>query len=371
MAVSGADPAVEEVEAAVYTVPVDRPSGDGTLTWDATTMVLVRAVGGGRSGLGWTYGAAACGALVRDLLAPRVCGRPALDVPAALQDMLAAVRNAGRPGAVSCAVSAVETALWDLKARLLGLPLYRLLGAVRHEVPLYGSGGLTTYDDAVLREQLAGWVHGQGFGRVKIKIAESWGRRESRDLHRLALAREVVGPGTELFADANGGYTVKQAIRVGRRMADLDVRWFEEPVSSDDPAGLRRVRDRVAMDVAAGEYGFGPGHFRGLCAAGAVDCLQVDVTRCGGILEFLRAAALAAAHGLDVSAHCAPHLHLHVAAAVPRLRHIEWFHDHVRIETRFFDGAPPPAGGVLRPDPDRPGHGLRLRERDAEPYRTG
>ncbi|MFC7331025.1 enolase C-terminal domain-like protein [Marinactinospora rubrisoli] len=366
-----ADPAVEAVEPAVYTVPVDHPSGDGTLTWDATTMVLVRVRGGGRHGLGWTYGAAGCADVVRDLLAPRVLGRAAMDVPAALADMLAAVRNAGRPGVVSCAISAVETALWDLKARLLGLPLYRLLGAVRAEVPLYGSGGLTTYDDALLRDQLTGWTQGQGFTRVKIKIAESWGSREQRDLHRVALARDVVGPRTELFTDANGGYRVKQAVRIGRHLAGLDVRWFEEPVSSDDPRGLRLVRERVDMDVAAGEYGFDPGHFHGLCAAGAVDCLQIDVTRCGGILEFQRAAALAACHGLDVSAHCAPHLHLHVAAATPRLRHVEWFHDHVRIETRFFDGAPPVVDGALRPDPDRPGHGLELRDRDAEPYRRG
>ncbi|GAA3742599.1 L-alanine-DL-glutamate epimerase-like enolase superfamily enzyme [Spinactinospora alkalitolerans] len=366
-----ADPAVAGLETAVYTVPTDRPSGDGTLTWDSTTMVLVRATGGGLEGLGWTYGPPACASIVRDLLVPHVEGRPALDVPAALEAMVRAVRNAGRPGAAGYAVSAVETALWDLKARLLGLPLHRLLGAVRDAAPLYGSGGLTTYDDADLRAQLARWVHDEGFKRVKIKIGESWGRREDRDLARLRLAREVIGPGAELYADANGGYTAKQAVRVGGPMSELGVRWFEEPVSSDDLAGLRLVREALAIDVAAGEYGFDLPYFQRMCAAGSVDCLQIDVTRCGGILEFQRAATVAAAHGLEVSGHCAPFLHRHVAMAVPGLRHLEWFHDHVRIETLFFDGAAPPSDGRLRPDPDRPGHGLALKAADAAPYRTG
>ncbi|WP_236567853.1 enolase C-terminal domain-like protein [Nocardiopsis sp. FR6] len=366
-----ADPSVSGVDAAVYTVPTDRPSADGTLTWDSTTMVLVRVSGGGHEGLGWTYGPAACASVVRDLLADRVRGRPVLDVPASLEAMVRAVRNAGRPGAAGYAVSAVETALWDLKARLLGLPLYRLLGAVHRSAPLYGSGGLTSYTDDVLREQLEHWVHGQGFTRVKVKIGESWGAREDRDLERLRLAREAVGTGTELFADANGGYTAKQAIRLAGPLADLDVRWLEEPVSSDDLDGLRRVRDSVTADVAAGEYGFDLAYFQRMCAAGAVDCLQADITRCGGVLELRRAAAVAAAHGLEVSAHCAPYLHRHAVLALPNLRHVEWFHDHVRIESLFFDGADPPAEGVLRPDPDRPGHGLTLREADAERYRTG
>lgn len=366
-----ADPVVTRVDTAVYTVPTDRASADGTLTWDSTTMVLVRVGGGGHQGLGWTYGPAACAAVIRDLLAEHVRGSSVLDVPATLESMVRAVRNAGRPGAIGYAVSAVETALWDLKARLLDLPLYRLLGAVHRSAPLYGSGGLTSYGDDVMREQLADWVHERGFGRVKIKVAESWGSREERDLERLSLAREVIGPGTELFADANGGYTAKQAIRLAGAMADLDVRWLEEPVSSDDLDGLRRVRDAVPVDVAAGEYGFGLTYFQRMCAAGAVDCLQADITRCGGVLGLQRAATVAAAHGLQVSTHCAPYLHRHVALSLPNLRHMEWFHDHVRVETLFFDGAGPPRKGLLDPDPDSPGHGLTLREADTERYRVG
>jgi len=205
---------------------------------------------------------------------------------------------------------------------------------------------------------------------VKIKIGESWGSNERRDLARVALAREVIGPDTELYVDANGGYSAGQAIRVARAMEDYGVTWFEEPVSSQDLAGLAAVRRQVLPDVAAGEYSWQLADSARLIEAGAVDCLQLDVTRCGGITEFLRGAALAAAHSLQVSGHCAPSLHAHVAAAVPNLRHLEYFHDHQRIERLLFDGVLSPAGGELTPDPGRPGLGLELRHADAERYRT-
>jgi L-alanine-DL-glutamate epimerase-like enolase superfamily enzyme len=265
----------------------------------------------------------------------------------------------------------VDVALWDLKARLLGLPLHRLLGGVRDEVPVYGSGGFTSYREAQLRKQLAEWVYGQHIPRVKIKIGESWGTEVARDLERMAQARDEVGPDVELFVDANGGYDRKQAIRVIRAAADCDIRWLEEPVSSDDLAGLREVRDAVLPDVTAGEYGYDLTYFRRMCAAGAVDCLQADVSRCGGITEWLRVAAVAAAYHLEISGHCAPHLHVHAAAATPNLRHLEWFHDHVRIEQMFFDGALDPTGGALRPDPTAPGNGLRLRREVASRYQIG
>ena len=207
--------------------------------------------------------------------------------------------------------------------------------------------------------------------RVKIKIGESWGRRVPRDLERVELAREVIGPDTELFVDANGGYTAGQAVRVADRLAQYGVTWFEEPVSSQDLAGLAAVRRQIRPDVAAGEYSWSLADSARLIDAGAVDCLQLDVTRCGGITEFLRGAALAKAHNLEVSGHCAPNLHARVGVAVPNLRHVEYFHDHQRIERLLFDGALDPDGGVLTPDPGQPGLGLTLRESDAERYRQG
>ncbi len=363
-------PRVDGVTAEVYEVPTDRPEADGTLAWSKTTLVLVRVTGGGTTGLGYTYATGACKPLIEGELAAAIAGVSSLDTGTAWQAMVRAVRNLGRPGLVSCAISAVDAALWDLKATLLDLPLSRLLGLVREDVPVYGSGGFTTYDEPAARAQLERWTGDLRIPRVKIKIGESWGTDPSRDLARVAFARSVIGPDTELYVDANGGYSRKQAVRMARAMAEHQVSWFEEPVSSDDLDGLREVRDQVDPDVTAGEYGYDLPYFARMVAAQAVDCLQVDVTRCGGITEFLRAAAVAAGSGLQVSAHCAPNLHAHVCAAVPNLRHLEYFHDHVRIEQMFFDGALGPADGALRPDTSRVGLGLSLKEPNAAPYRT-
>lgn len=362
---------MEHLSVSVYRVPTDLPGGDATLAWDATTLVLVEVTAAGHTGLGWTYGSAATAPVVRDELSGLVTGHDAFDVPAAGDRMSRAVRNTGRPGIAAGAISAVDTALWDLKARLLGLPLVRLLGAARTEVAVYGSGGLTPYDDTQLERQLRGWTE-QGVDRVKVKIGESWGREESRDLHRTRLARKVVGDAAGLYVDANGGYTRKQAVRMAGAMADSGVTWLEEPVSSDDLAGLRVVRDAVAADVAAGEYGYDLPYLTRMAASGAVDCLQADVTRCGGITVWLRAAAVAEGLGLHLSGHCAPHLHAHVAAAVPNTRHLEWFHDHVRVENLLFHGTLDPGGGTVTPGASgEPGHGLALNRTAAERFRTG
>ncbi len=370
-AVTGHDtPTVEHVTAAVYEIPADRPEADGTLAWSATTLVVAHVTAGGRAGTGCTYAAGACKPLIEGQLAAAVSGHSVLDTGASWQAMVRAVRNLGRPGLVSCAISAVDMALWDLKATLLGLPVSRLLGAARAEVPVYGSGGFTTYDEPAARAQLERWTGEWRIPRVKIKIGESWGTRPGRDLARIAFARQVIGPDAELYVDANGGYTRKQAVRMARAMAAHDVTWFEEPVSSDDLDGLREVRDLVDPDVTAGEYGYDLAYFARMIGAQAVDCVQADVTRCGGITEWLRAAAVAAASGLQVSGHCAPNLHAHVAAAVPNLRHLEYFHDHARIESMLFDGALDPRGGALRPDPGRPGLGLALKTADADRFRV-
>lgn len=365
------DAVVECLDVSVHTVPTDAPEADGTLAWDSTTMVLVRVGCGGYTGIGWTYGPPACAAVVGDQLAEIVLGADVLEVGGTFTAMVGRLRNAGRTGVAGYALSAVDVALWDLKARLLGLPLHRLLGAVRREVPVYGSGGFTSYDAGRLRDQLTGWAVEHRIPRVKIKIGESWGTAPRRDLDRIAATRTAVGPDVELYVDANGAYGRKQAVRIMQAAADVDVRWFEEPVSSDDLVGLRQVRDAVRADVAAGEYGGDLTYFRRMCAAGAVDCLQADASRCGGITEWLRVAAVAAAHHLEISGHCAPHLHVHAAAAVPNLRHLEWFHDHVRIETMFFDGILDPTGGTLRPDPGAPGNGLTVRDDVVRRYQVG
>ncbi|HEY3766883.1 MAG TPA: enolase C-terminal domain-like protein [Gaiellales bacterium] len=362
---TGLSAPVAALDVSAYTVPTDEPESDGTAEWDSTTIVVVHAHGGGETGLGYTYGNVASGTVVESVLRDVVVGRDAMAVGACWEAMGRACRNLGRPGVASMAIAAVDTALWDLKARLLGLPLVTLLGAVRDEVPVYGSGGFTSYTDARLADQLGGWV-AQGIPRVKMKV----GRDPDRDVERVGVARGAIGPGTELYVDANGALSRTQALRFADRCAEHDVTWFEEPVSSDDLDGMRFVRDRApaGIDVAAGEYGYMLSYFEAMLAAGAVDCLQADVTRCEGITGFLKVAALCQARSLELSAHCGPAIHLHPCCAAPSVRHVEYFHDHVRIERRLFDGVAEPVDGALHPDLSRPGNGLELRHADAGRY---
>ncbi len=354
---------VARVTARSFRFRTDAPEADGTSAWDATILVLVEVEADGTTGLGYTYCDSAAADVVSNILAKVVVGRETFDIPRSWNAMVAAVRNVGRRGMAGCAISAVDMALWDLKARMLNVPLAKLFGLGRDSVPIYGSGGFTSYSNDLLRAQLGGWVDRDGCRFVKMKI----GSEPQRDLARVTVARQAAGC-AELFVDANGAYSRKQALWFAEQFAELGVAWFEEPVSSDDLEGLRLLRDRApaGMDIAAGEYGYEPFYFRRMLAAGAVDVLQADATRCGGYTGFLRVAALADAHGLPLSAHCAPAIHLPVCCAAPRLRHMEWFHDHVRIERMVFDGAPQPRNGELRPDPDRPGHGLAFKQADAE-----
>lgn len=356
---------VTVVQAAAYKVPTDGPEADGTFAWDSTTMVVVEVAAAGAVGTGWTYAPAAVVSVVDELLAPVVSGRDPFEVEGCWDAMVRAIRNAGRPGLVGMALSAVDIALWDLRGRVEERALADLWGATASPVEAYGSGGFTTYDEARLCGQLTGWCE-LGLRHVKIKIGESWGQAVDRDLARTATTRATVGDETEVFVDANGGYTVAKACDVGRMLDDIGVAWFEEPVSSDDLAGLDVVRAAVRADVAAGEYGYDSAYLARMSEH--VDCLQLDVTRCGGYTGWRRAVA-SLPPGTQLSAHCAPYVTLPAAATTAGLRHVEWFHDHVRIAQLLVEGCPDPVGGRLAPQ-DAPGHGLTLRSDVAERLRV-
>ncbi len=359
---------VESLEASAYAIPTDAPESDGTLAWDSTTLVLVTARAGGKTGTGYTYAGSSAATVVESKLADVVTGQDALQPPARWAQMQHAVRNLGKPGEASYAISAVDIALWDLRARLLDEPLVITLGAVHDATPIYGSGGLTSYDNDTLCKQLSGWVEA-GIPRVKMKV----GRDPGADIGRVDAARKAIGDAAELFVDANGAYNRKQALLWAQHYADYDVRWFDEPVSSDDLEGLRRLCEQgpPGMDITAGEYGTHLPYFHQMLAAGAVDCLQADVTRALGITGILKVAALCDARSMDLSLHCAPQISAHVGPAVWHLRHLEYFHTHVRIEGIAFDGTiDPEPGGLLRPDRTAPGHGLTIKQADLDQFRV-
>ena len=356
---------IQGLRVSAYTIPTETPEADGTYEWDSTTIVIAEVTAGDKQGLGYTYADSATAKLIEDKLKEVVVGNDAMSVQATWWGMLHLIRNLGRPGVCAMAISAVDTALWDLKARLLDLPLVTLLGQVRDALPIYGSGGFTNYSNDQLQEQLRGWVE-QGIPRVKMKI----GRDAKSDRQRIAAARKVIGEGVDLFVDANGAYSRKQALAQARAFEEFNVAWFEEPVSSDDLEGLRLIRDRApaGMDIAAGEYGYDINYFRRMLDAGAVDVLQADATRCCGFTGFLQAATLCDEHHLPLSAHCAPALHVHIGCAASVVRHAEYFYDHVRIERMIFDGVMEPVEGALKPDLTQPGLGLTLKRADARKF---
>ncbi|HVA26616.1 MAG TPA: enolase C-terminal domain-like protein [Candidatus Baltobacteraceae bacterium] len=356
---------IESLEVRAYKVPTATPESDGTLEWDATTLVYVEISAGGETGIGFTYADIGTAKLIDTLLRETLLGTDALQIGARWNDMYGKARNLGRDGITSMAVSAVDVALWDLKAKILGVPTYALLGAVRESVPVYGSGGFTAYSTGELCGQLSGWIQA-GMSRVKMKI----GRDPIADINRVAAARRSIGDDAELFVDANGAYRVQQAIDQARHLAEQGVTWFEEPVFREDYVGTRHVRERVppGMEISDGEYGYGLYEFARMIDARMLDVLQADATRCGGFSGLLAVDGLAQSTMTPLSTHCAPHLHLHAALACKQLRHIEYFYDHYRIEQMLFDGAAEPVNGQLCADPARPGIGLELRRADAERY---
>ena len=353
----------------VFRVPTDAPEADGTFAWDATTLMLVEVrATGGACGIGWSYTAGAAAAVVHDLLEPVLATVALDDVGRAWRGMVAAVRNVGRQGIAASAISAVDVALWDLKARAQGVALVDLLGATRRSVPIYGSGGFTSYSMDTLVDQLASWV-AQGIPRVKMKIGTDEGTRPDVDHARIVAVRDAIGPDAELFVDANGAYSAKEAVRLARGLEGV-ASYFEEPVSSDHLDEMALVRQSIVQDVAAGEYGYDPWYFQAMIRSGAVDILQADATRCLGVTGFLAAGELAYAAGLRFSAHTSPTIHAHAGCAVPQLSHVEYFHDHVRIEHLLFEGIPQPSGGELAPSADRPGLGVALKRPAAQAYQV-
>ncbi len=360
---------IDEVQVSAYKVPTaTEQESDGTLIWDSTTLVVVEVRCGGHTGLGYTYCDPAAGALIESTLASILEGADPMMPQLTWSKMQMATRQMGHDGIAAMAVSAVDIALWDLKARLLGVSLADVLPRFRDSVPIYGSGGFCDYTADELRRQVEGWM-ADGFQSVKIKV----GRDARADPDRVALVRSVVGPDAQVMVDANGANNVHQALDWATRyQREFGVSYFEEPVSSDDLAGLAYVRSRApaGLAVAAGEYGWNLPYFQRMLDAGAVHILQADVTRCGGITNLLRIDGLCSARCVPFSAHCAPAASAHACCAMESVVHIEYFFDHYRIEGMLFDGTLEPDQGLLRPDRSRPGLGLELRREEAARYQV-
>lgn len=347
-----------------YRIPTEEPESDGTLKWDHTDLVLVELTAAGEKGIGYTYSSPAAARIISDIFLSEIKDKDALDINGIWYLMQKKVRNLGRPGIAAMAISAVDNALWDLKAKILNLPLCRLIGMVRKNIPVYASGGFTSYNPDELKEKFGQWKD-NGHKMFKMKI----GRDKDEDFKRMEAARDCIGD-SKLFVDANGAYYQKEAIAIAKILKEFDVKWYEEPVTSDDLDGLHYVRDNTpsSIRVTAGEYGFTPTYFNRMLAAKSVDVLQADATRCGGITGFIKAHEICESYHLPFSAHCAPTLHMHPGVALHNMQHIEYFRDHVRIESELFEGFVQARNGKMTPDLSRLGFGIEFKYSDAEKY---
>lgn len=358
---------IDQVTVSAYTIPTDAPEADGTLEWNSTTMIVARLTAGGKKAIGYTYAHISAAYVITGLLKDLVTGADAMQIPMLNALMIRAIRNNGDCGIAMMAVSAVDIALWDLKAKLLNMPVCSLVGKAKDDIQVYGSGGFTSYTDAQLVNQFDRWAQA-GITCFKMKV----GADDAKDPNRIKTARSAIGPNNHLFIDANGAYAPKEAIAKAHDFAEYNVSWFEEPVPSYDLDGLNYIRNHAPdkMAIAAGEYGYNLPYFENMLQAKAVDILQADATRCGGITGFLKAGYLCEAHHIPLSSHCAPAVHLHAALSTPSFYIAEYFHDHAKIEEMFFDGNPKVISGRLRPDSGVPGLGLVLKEADAEQFRV-
>jgi len=358
-------PAISGLRTSVYEIPTATPlEADATLSWGKTILVVVEADSAGKTGLGYAYATRAAAELIHATLAKEVIGAPAFDIPLIRQKLIRLIRDHGRSGIAAMAISMIDSALWDLKARILDLPLASVLGQVRSGVPVYGSGGFTSFSLNELERHFGRWI-AMGLSRVKMKVGGD--PEGGADLERVRLVRNAIGIGSELFVDADGVYRLKRAMEMAERFSEFGVSWFEEPVSAEDLPGLRSLRDRApfGIEIAAGEYGYEQGYFFRMLQSGTVDVLQADATRCGGVSGFLEIGSLCEAFGTPLSASGAPSTVLHICAAVNRARNLEYFYDHVGIEKMLFDGFIEPKGGLLYPDLSRPGLGIEFKKSDA------
>jgi L-alanine-DL-glutamate epimerase-like enolase superfamily enzyme len=357
---------IQELRVSAYRIPTDAPEADGTLRWNDTTLVLVEIKAADKNGLGYTYANESAAFLIEKKLKDLVLQQNAMDIAGITNALIHEVRNSGTCGITMMAISAIDNALWDLKAKLFDVPLCKLLGQAKESMVIYGSGGFTSYNKKQLQQQFQNWTE-EGIEYMKMKV----GANPEKDVQRVKNAREVLNNDVQLMIDANGGYSAKQALQKANEVSQYNVTWFEEPVSSDNLNGLHFIREHVPaqMNVAAGEYGYNLPYFEAMLRAKAVDVLQADATRCGGITGFLKAGVLAEAHQIPFSSHCAPSLHLHAAVCLSSFFISEYFYDHARIEQMLFDGIPAVENGVLKPDLSRPGFGFEFKHQDAEKYK--
>lgn len=348
----------------VHLVSAQAPSGlaDSTRKVETVGMTVIRVTTDqGLEGFGVTYhevGGPAIRALVTRDMAPRLMDRDPFDTDVIWREFFGIFRGVGRKGLMFCALSAVDIALWDLKGKILGMPIHRLLGGGRQRVPVYASGGWTSYDDDQLVDEMKDMVR-QGYRMVKIKVGVDGGTNPSRDVMRVRKVREALGPDIGLMIDANNVWDAATAIQFANRVREYNPMLLEEPVFADDIPGLARFKRGTDIPLATGEHEYTKYGVRDLVLANAADIIQVDGARAGGYTEMMKCAAIAEAWNVKFAPHAMEHLHLPLGSAIGVVPFLERLRLFEGITHSVYLNAQVPTDGYLDVM-EAPGHGLRL-----------
>lgn len=319
----------------------------------------------GEHGTGWTFtsdygGGESIKALLDVLLVQRLKGRSAHEVEAISGELWGLTSRLGR-GITSLAIAAIDIALWDLRARLGKLSLAQILGQVRATVPAYGSGKASpTLPLKDLVELSVGYAE-EGFKAIKLRV----GREPDKDVERVTAVRKAIGPSVRIMCDANERLNLPTALRLGQKLAEFEVFWFEEPLPTSDLEGYRRLRTSLPLAIALGEHVFSRTDFTPYITSGAIDVIQPDICMVGGVTEIMRIGRMAESHGLTVAPHFMTELHIHIAAALPRAAYVEYypFMDDLLIEKLKVKN-----GEIIVPTD--PGHGVEFTPETWKKYRV-
>lgn len=325
-------PTIESVAVSIVRVPLDRVTSFATRTVSGRDYCLVKVRStDGVEGIGFCYVGSTGGRIaqvaVEELLAPRLVGQDSLRIEGLWQEMYQESLLQGRSGSVMRAISILDIALWDLNARSAKLPLYQYLGAyVTDKVPAYASGGyyLEGKTPKKLGDELRSYVDA-GFKAVKMKVGRLTPAEEEA---RIKAARAAVGPDVHLMLDANNAWSdVPTALRYMKRYEPYDPYWIEEPFGPDDVDGHAKLAELTPVVVATGEIAYGRWYHKALLDQRGAEILQTDAAVCGGITEWRRIAATASSYGVTMCPHWFHDLHVHLVAAVPNGRYVEFFPD--------------------------------------------
>jgi L-alanine-DL-glutamate epimerase-like enolase superfamily enzyme len=346
----------------LVSLPVASGLTDATRTVESVGYTVVRVTTDqGLEGFGITYhevGGEATRYLVLKSIAPKLMGRDPFDTEVIWQEMFGYLRGVGRKGLTFGALSAIDIALWDLKGKACGLPLYKLFGGGPTRVPVYASGGWTSYDDDQLVDEMLDMV-GQGYRSIKFKVGVDGGKHPSRDVIRVRKVREAVGPDIDLLLDANNAWDASTAVRFANRVREYNPLLLEEPVFADDIPGLARFKRGTDIPLATGEHEYTKWGVRDLLLAEAADIVQVDGARAGGFTEMLKCAALTQAWNVQFAPHAMENLHIHLVSARANAPFLERLRLFEKITAAVFIDPPVPKDGYMELT-HAPGLGLTL-----------